>query len=68
MKTGGGNIPKGFLAWCNQEMYHAQWSIMLDEKELQDAIECGVVLTCPDGLKRRFYVRIFTYLADYPEK
>jgi hypothetical protein len=26
------------------------------------------VITCCDGITWRFYPRIFTYLADYPEK
>ncbi|KAL6298277.1 hypothetical protein BKA93DRAFT_710038, partial [Sparassis latifolia] len=28
----------------------------------------GIVITCCDGVQRRFYPRIFTYSADYPEK
>jgi hypothetical protein len=46
---------------------HAQWEIILDE-ELLDAIINGIVIKCRDGLERRFYIRIFTYSADYPEK
>lgn len=46
---------------------HAQWEILLDE-EFQDAWDHGIVIECCDGVKRRFYPRIFTYSADYPEK
>lgn len=28
----------------------------------------GIVVTCYDGIQRRFYPRILTYSADYPEK
>ena len=33
-----------------------------------DAYRHGVVITCVDGVTRRFYPRIFAYIADYPEK
>lgn len=49
------------------EMFHAQWEIILDD-ELLDAIKNGIVIMCQDGIERRFYIRIFTYSADYPEK
>ncbi|RXW13183.1 hypothetical protein EST38_g12672 [Candolleomyces aberdarensis] len=59
--------PKSFLAHCKMEMFHAQWEILLDDR-LLDAIKNGIVLMCQDGIERRFYIRIFTYSADYPEK
>ncbi|KAJ2934434.1 hypothetical protein H1R20_g2679, partial [Candolleomyces eurysporus] len=59
--------PKSFLAHCKMEMFHAQWEILLDD-ELLDAIQNGIVIMCQDGVERRFYIRIFTYSADYPEK
>jgi hypothetical protein len=31
-------------------------------------MENGLVIKCPDGVERRFYLRIFTYSADYVEK
>ncbi len=40
---------------------------MLDDDFLR-AYEHGVVIECCDGVKRRFYFRIFAYSADYPEK
>ncbi|KAG5649594.1 hypothetical protein H0H81_002919, partial [Sphagnurus paluster] len=32
------------------------------------ANEHGIIIECPDGVSWRFYPRIFTYSADYPEK
>lgn len=32
------------------------------------AYESGIIVECHDGILRRFYPRIFTYSADYPEK
>jgi hypothetical protein len=46
---------------------HAQWELILDD-ELLDAIENGIVIYCQDKIERRFYIRIFTYSADYKEK
>ncbi|KAG6914588.1 hypothetical protein DXG01_016444 [Tephrocybe rancida] len=65
--VGGKGPNKAFLAHCNREMYHAQWKIILDD-EFLNAYEHGIVIKCLDGLLRRFYPRILTYSADYPEK
>ncbi|KAG6904012.1 hypothetical protein DXG01_013224, partial [Tephrocybe rancida] len=66
-RVGGKGPNKAFMAHCNREMYHAQWKIILDD-EFLDAYEHGIVIKCLDGLCRRFYPRILTYSADYPEK
>lgn len=66
-RTGGKVPPNGFMAHLNRELFHAQWGILLDD-ELLKAIEEGIVITCSDGVQRRFFIRIFTYSADYPEK
>ena len=55
------------MTHCAREFMHAQWEILLDE-EFQEAWRHGIVITCCDGIKRRFYPRLFTYSADYPEK
>jgi hypothetical protein len=55
------------MAHCNRELFHAQLEIILDD-EFVEAYHHGVVITCFDGEKRRFYLRIFTYSADYKEK
>ena len=55
------------MAHCQREMYHAQWAILLDDDFLK-AYKHGIAIKCYDGIRRRFYPRIFTYSADYPEK
>jgi hypothetical protein len=46
---------------------HAIWRLLLDDEFLH-AYEHGIVIKCEDGIFRRFFPRIFTYSADYPEK
>jgi hypothetical protein len=41
--------------------------VLLDD-EFMEAWKHGIVILCCDGIKRRFYPRIFVYSADYPEK
>jgi len=68
MEHTGGKGPNGaFMAHCHREMYHAQWSIILDD-EFLEAYEHGIVIECCDDIRRRFYPRIFTHSADYKEK
>jgi hypothetical protein len=55
------------MTHCRREVMHAQWKILLDD-EFIEAYSHGIVIECCDGIKRRFYPRIFTYSADYPEK
>ncbi|TFK20306.1 hypothetical protein FA15DRAFT_600030 [Coprinopsis marcescibilis] len=52
---------------CNRELFQAQWDILLD-KEFIEAYQHGIVVRWYDGVERRFYPRIFSYSADYPEK
>jgi hypothetical protein len=59
--------PDHFLSYCGRAVFHAQWNIILDD-ELLSAMKHGIVVKCCDGVERRFYPRIFTYSADYPEK
>ncbi|KJA13356.1 hypothetical protein HYPSUDRAFT_115550, partial [Hypholoma sublateritium FD-334 SS-4] len=56
-----------FMTHCQREFLHAQWKELLDD-EFLEAYEHGIVIECCDGKKRRFYLRIFAYTADYPEK
>lgn len=64
----GGKLPYADLAkYCSRLLFHQQWSILLD-RDLLDAMKDGIVLLCPDGKRRCFYPRIFTYSADYPEQ
>jgi hypothetical protein len=63
-----GDAPSAeLLTHCRRELMHAIWNILLDEEFIK-ACKHGVVLECPDGIFRRFYFRVFTYSADYPEK
>ena len=55
------------MGHCHREMFHAQWSIMLNNDFLK-AYRHGMVVKCCDEIQRRFYPRIFTYSADYKEK
>ena len=52
---------------CVRELFQGQWAVLLDD-ELIDAMKNGIVLECPDGKRRCFFPRVFTYSADYPEK
>ena len=58
---------KSLIAHIRQEIMHAQWALLLDDDFLQIYVH-GMVIECVDGVLRRFYPQIFTYLADYPEK
>jgi hypothetical protein len=58
---------KALMTHCHREVLHAQWSVLLDD-EFIDAYQHGIVIKCCDGIMRRFYPRILTYSADYPEK
>ncbi|KAJ3542953.1 hypothetical protein NMY22_g3318 [Coprinellus aureogranulatus] len=55
------------LTHVRRELFHAQWRILLDS-EFTHAYEHGLVVDCPDNVRRRFYPRILTYSADYPER
>jgi Plavaka transposase len=65
--VGGKKLTRELLAHCHRELIHEQWKCLLDD-EFLFAYEHGIVIVCSDGLQRRFYPRIFTYSADYPEK
>ena len=64
----GGKAPSdSFFTHCHREAFHEQWKVLLD-KEFLHAYEHRIVIKCCDGVTWRFYPRIFTYSADYPEK
>lgn len=58
---------KALLTHCRRELMHVQWTELLDD-EFVDAYKHGIVILCCDGILRRFYPRILSYSADYPEK
>ncbi|KAF4601473.1 hypothetical protein EYR40_004841 [Pleurotus pulmonarius] len=55
------------LTHARRELMHAVWRELLDN-EFIHAYKHGIVIECADGIQRRFYPRLFTYSADYPEK
>lgn len=65
--VGGKGLSPAFYTHCRREYLHEQWKIILDDGFIK-SYEHGIVIPCHDGESRRFYPRIFTYLADYPEK
>jgi len=58
---------KELLTHCRRELMHEVWRQLLDPEFIL-AYQHGIVIKCLDGVFRRFYPRIFTYSADYPEK
>ena len=64
---GGKGPGKPFLTHCRRECFHAQVEVLMDD-EFLEAWKHGIIIKCFDGIFRRFYPRIFTYSADYPEK
>ncbi|KAG6905065.1 hypothetical protein DXG01_005306 [Tephrocybe rancida] len=66
--TGMKKVTLEFMAFCNRELAHEQWHILLNAEFLH-AYEHGMVLDwVGDSQKRRFYPWFITYSADYPEK
>ncbi|KAJ7906438.1 hypothetical protein B0H13DRAFT_2333474 [Mycena leptocephala] len=67
-ETLAGHAPSAeVLTHCRRELMHDICSLLLDEEFLA-TYEHGIVIECEDGVLRRFYPRIFTHSADYPEK
>ena len=65
--TEGKGPSDALLTHCRRELLQAQWDTLLDAEFLEIYVH-GLVITCCDGVRRRFYPRFFTYSADYPEK
>jgi hypothetical protein len=65
--TGKSSLNPTLMTHCQREFFHEQWRHILDP-EFLEAYCHGIVVVCYDGIPRRFYPRIFTYSADYPEK
>lgn len=66
-RVGKKRASPAFTTHCQRELFHAQLAVLLDET-FKHAYEHGIVIQCGDGRARRFYPRIFAYIADYPEK
>jgi hypothetical protein len=65
--TGRRGPGEHFFTHCHREFFHEQMTVLLDD-DFIEAYKHGIVVMCCDGIKHRFYPRIFTYSADYPEK
>ncbi|TEB29042.1 hypothetical protein FA13DRAFT_1597683, partial [Coprinellus micaceus] len=65
--SGKNNVGNPLSTHLNRELFHAQWKILLDDAFIR-AYREGICVDCFDNVRRRFYPRIFTYAADYPEK
>jgi len=63
---GGKGPNSAFMGHCRWEIYHAQWSIILDNDFLK-AYSHRMAVKCGDRIWCRFYLHIFTYSADYKE-
>ena len=56
-----------FRTFCHRQMFHEQWKAILDDEFMESYIH-GMVIKGIDGIMWRFYLHIFVYIADYPEK
>lgn len=65
--TNGKGVGRDCTTHCQRELFQAQWNVLLDDQFLE-ACKHGIVILCCDGVERKFYPRVFTYSADYPEK
>jgi hypothetical protein len=66
-QNGGKAVRPELITHCRRELMQACWKTMLDD-EFIEAYTHGIVIICGDGIRRRLYPRIFTYISDYPEK
>ncbi|KAI0694638.1 hypothetical protein C8T65DRAFT_584885 [Cerioporus squamosus] len=55
------------LRLCKRDLMHKIWHLLLDEDFVKAYVH-GMLVKCGDGVVRRLFPRILTYLADYPEK
>lgn len=65
--SGKNTVDAEVLRHVRRELFQEQWGILLDD-EFVHAYEHGLVVDCADSVRRRFYPRILTYSADYPER
>lgn len=61
------SVKKKILTQIRRDLMHGCWKRVLD-KDFCHAYKHGFVVTCQDGITRRFFPRFYTYTADYPEK
>jgi hypothetical protein len=64
--SGQANMARSLHTHCQREVLHAQLRVILDD-DFMHAYEHGIEVYI-EKVWRRFYIRILTYSADYPEK
>ncbi len=50
-----------------RDLMQKLWLLLVDD-DFMKAYKHGVLVECGDGIVRRLFPRILSYLADYPEK
>ncbi|KAJ3530305.1 hypothetical protein NMY22_g8628 [Coprinellus aureogranulatus] len=65
--SGKKTVGRTVATHVHRELFHAQWRSLLDDDFIH-AYRHGLVVDCFDAVRRRFYPRIMTYSADYPER
>jgi len=55
------------LRFLKVELMQQIWLLILD-KAFVEAYIHGILITCSDGVRRRIFPQIFTYVVDYPKK
>jgi hypothetical protein len=63
----GKSASKHIITHCRRDLFQAVWDILLDDDFIM-AWKHGIVARCADRIEWRFYPRIISYTADYPEK
>ena len=66
-ESGKNTVAEDLMRYVKRELFQAQWKLLLDD-DFVHAYRHGLVVDCPDKTRRRFYPRILTYTADYPER
>ncbi|EJD41141.1 hypothetical protein AURDEDRAFT_69087 [Auricularia subglabra TFB-10046 SS5] len=52
---------------CRREYFQGALKLLFN-KDFWDMYAHGDIVDCADGVRRRLYLRLFVYSADYPEK
>ena len=63
----GIDMPDYVRTHVKRELMHALWDLMLDA-EFMKVYREGIEILCYDQIRRRIYLWLYIYGADYPEK
>lgn len=63
------NVPPSaeVIRFCRRELFCQIWLLLMNEKFMKAYVN-GILADGGDGVKRRYFLRLFTYSADYMEK